>query len=175
MRHPRVAGSTRLLIKSVPPTSTGSLSCSNSLIRSCLQPWERSRHAQQRRLRCALGPVFAMNGWVFFGPYRRGQGLSASVGKYIGDEIAAATKTGGLASGSAKMVRLLETDHLNDQVAALTWLRTQKFVEADRTAVAGNSFGGIEAELGASTPTTIVDDAQCSQFPRANFFLSGRE
>src|SRR5438876_9197756 len=53
MRHPRVAGSTRLLIKSVPPTSTGSLSCSNSLIRSCLQPWERSRHAQQRRLRCA--------------------------------------------------------------------------------------------------------------------------
>jgi len=123
----------------------------------------------------ALGPVFAMNGWVFFGPYRRGQGLSASVGKYIGDEIAAATKTGGLASGSAKMVRLLETDHLNDQVAALTWLRTQKFVEADRTAVAGNSFGGIEAELGASTPTTIVDDAQCSQFPRANFFLSGRE
>lgn len=39
----------------------------------------------------ALGPVFAMNGWVFFGPYRRGQGLSASVGKYIGDEIAAAT------------------------------------------------------------------------------------
>src|SRR5438046_10376005 len=100
----------------------------------------------------ALGPVFAMNGWVFFGPYRRGQGLSASVGKYIGDEIAAATKTGGLASGSAKMVRLLETDHLNDQVAALTWLRTQKFVEADRTAVAGNSFGGIEAELGASTP-----------------------
>jgi carboxymethylenebutenolidase len=97
----------------------------------------------------ALGPVFAMNGWVFFGPYRRGQGLSASVGKYIGDEIAAATKTGGLASGSAKMVRLLETDHLNDQLAALTWLRTQKFVEADRIAVAGNSFGGIEAVLGA--------------------------
>ena len=25
----------------------------------------------------ALGPVFANNGWVFFGPYRRGQGLIA--------------------------------------------------------------------------------------------------
>ena len=24
----------------------------------------------------ALGPVFASHGWVFFGPYRRGQGLS---------------------------------------------------------------------------------------------------
>src|SRR6516162_6892517 len=37
----------------------------------------------------ALGPVFAKRGWVFFGPYRRGQGLSASAGKYIEDEIAA--------------------------------------------------------------------------------------
>src|SRR5437660_7236540 len=33
----------------------------------------------------AVGPVFASHGWVFFGPYRRGQGLSASVGPYIGD------------------------------------------------------------------------------------------
>src|SRR5438552_901408 len=91
----------------------------------------------------ALGPVFAMNGWVFFGPYRRGQGLSASGGKYIGDGIGAATRTGGLASGSAKMVRVIATDHLNSQVAALTWLRTQKWVEAERTAVGENSSGGI--------------------------------
>jgi dipeptidyl aminopeptidase/acylaminoacyl peptidase len=28
----------------------------------------------------ALGPVFASHGWVFFGPYRRGQGLSAAAG-----------------------------------------------------------------------------------------------
>src|ERR1035438_6701090 len=35
----------------------------------------------------ALGPVFASHGWVFFGPYRRGQGLSASAGPYIGDQI----------------------------------------------------------------------------------------
>lgn len=97
----------------------------------------------------ALGPVFAKYGWVFFGPYRRAQGLSAAVGKYIGEEIAAATKAGGLRSGAATMVRLLETDHLNDQLAALVWLRTQKFVKADRIAVAGNSFGGIEAVLGA--------------------------
>ena len=97
----------------------------------------------------ALGPVFAKHGWVFFGPYRRGQGLSASAGKYIGDEIAAATKTGGVTSGAATMVRLLETDHLTDQLAALAWLRTQGFVKSDRIAVAGNSFGGIEAVLGA--------------------------
>src|SRR5712692_3011245 len=96
----------------------------------------------------ALGPTFASHGWVFFGPYRRGQGLSASAGPYIGDEIAAAEKKGGISAGAAAMVRLLETDHLNDQLAALAWLRKQSFVQPDRIAVAGNSFGGIETVLG---------------------------
>jgi len=96
-----------------------------------------------------LGPVFARHGWVFFGPYRRGQGLSASAGAYIGDEIKAATKRGGVSSGAATMVRLLSTDHLNDQLAALAWLRRQNFVTANRIAVAGNSFGGILTVLGA--------------------------
>ena len=97
----------------------------------------------------ALGPVFASHGWVFFGPYRRGQGRSAAAGPYIGDEIAAAIKKGGTPAGAATMVRLLETDHLDDQLAALTWLRAQKFVEPHRIAVAGTSFGGIEVVLGA--------------------------
>jgi carboxymethylenebutenolidase len=87
--------------------------------------------------------------WVFFGPYRRGQGLSASAGPYIGDQIAAAKKSGGISAGAAAMIRLLETDHLNDQLSALVWLRRQRFVQANRVAVAGNSFGGIEAVLGA--------------------------
>jgi dipeptidyl aminopeptidase/acylaminoacyl peptidase len=97
----------------------------------------------------ALGPVFASHGWVFLGPYRRGQGLSASAGPYIGDQIAAAEKSGGVSAGAAAMVRLLETDHLNDQLAALAWLLKQSFVQPDRIAVAGNSFGGIETVLGA--------------------------
>src|SRR5882762_2722275 len=96
----------------------------------------------------ALGPVFASHGWVFFGPYRRGQGLSASAGPYIGDQIAAAEKSDGISAGAAAMVRLLETDHLNDQLAALAWLRRQDFVQSKRIAVAGNSFGGIETVLG---------------------------
>ncbi|MEO5894803.1 MAG: prolyl oligopeptidase family serine peptidase [Vicinamibacterales bacterium] len=36
-----------------------------------------------------LGPVFVERGWVFFAPYRRGQGLSAGAGPYVGDAIAA--------------------------------------------------------------------------------------
>jgi len=50
-------------------------------------------------------------------PYRRGQGLSAEAGPYIGDQIAKAVKDGGIHGGEETMIRLLETDHLNDQLA----------------------------------------------------------
>ncbi len=96
----------------------------------------------------AIGPRFAARGWVFFAPYRRGQGLSAAAGAYIGDQIEAATRRGGPGAGSAEMVRLLAGDHLDDQLAALAWLRAAPFVDLDRIAAAGNSFGGIETVLG---------------------------
>jgi carboxymethylenebutenolidase len=94
-----------------------------------------------------LGPVFIRHGWVFFGPYRRGQGLSAQAGPFIGDEIDMAKKEGGIPVAAATMVRLLETDQLDDQIAALAWLRKQSFVDPKRIAVAGNSFGGVETVL----------------------------
>src|SRR6267143_3817332 len=62
----------------------------------------------------ALGPVFAARGWVFFAPYRRGQGLSASAGPYIQDQIRAAVVHGGISEGASTLIRLLETDHLDD-------------------------------------------------------------
>ena len=113
----------------------------------------------------ALGPVFASHGWVFFGPYRRGQGLSASAGPYIGDQIAEADKKGGMQAAAETMVRLLTTDHLDDQLAALAWLRKQAFVQADRIAVAGTSFGGIEAVVGAERGTycAAIDSAGGAQ------------
>ena len=70
-----------------------------------------------------------------------------------------------MTAGAATMVRLLETDHLNDQLAALAWLRTQSFVNRDRIAVAGNSFGGIEVVLGAERRSycAAVDSAGAAQ------------
>jgi dienelactone hydrolase len=47
------------------------------------------------------------------------------------------------------MVRLLDTEHLSDQLSAADWLQRQTFIAKHRIAVAGNSFGGIEAVLGA--------------------------
>jgi dienelactone hydrolase len=142
-----------------------------------------------------LGPLFARRGWVFFAPFRRGQGLSRSAGPFIGDEIASARSkrirlgllvavpsvgllylfvarrrlqlvrlAWGLSlvliaalaihvsatrAAAETMVRLLETDHLDDQVGAFRWLAAQKFVDTRRIATAGNSFGGVEALLGA--------------------------
>src|ERR1035438_8703496 len=56
----------------------------------------------------ALGPLFASRGWVFFMPHRRGQGLSASAGPYIRDEMAEAFKSGGISAVATTMIRLLE-------------------------------------------------------------------
>lgn len=96
-----------------------------------------------------LGPFFTERGWLFFGPFRRGQGLSSSAGPYIGDELDRAGKSGGKKAEAAKAVSLLTGGHLDDQLAAYAWLEQQPYVAAGRIAVGGNSFGGIEAVLGA--------------------------
>ncbi|MFZ6756677.1 alpha/beta hydrolase family protein [Undibacterium sp. Ji50W] len=108
----------------------------------------------------ALGPLFASRGWVFFMPYRRGQGLSAKAGPYISDEIAAAQRRGGMSEAVATLVRLHSTDHLQDQLAGLQWLKAQSFVQVNQIAVAGQSFGGIQTVLGvAAYPYCAAVDA----------------
>jgi dienelactone hydrolase len=145
-----------------------------------------------------LGPLFVQHGWVFFAPYRRGQGLSAAAGPYVVDEIAAATRTrlrttlwpvvvatiavifailtvmrrqrAWLRRSAAAAVclvaavlslsiaadaradaimQVLQTDQLADHLAAYDWLKRQSFVDANRIATAGNSFGGIITLLAA--------------------------
>jgi dienelactone hydrolase len=52
----------------------------------------------------AIAPVYVSRGWVFFAPYRRGQGLSATAGPYIVDEANAAGKNGGVRAYAATVV-----------------------------------------------------------------------
>lgn len=96
-----------------------------------------------------IGPLLAAHGWIFFMPYRRGQGLSAKAGSYIGSQIKAAGDSGGEKAAVAKMIELLQGEQLDDQRAALKWLRLQNYVQKSKIAVAGNSFGGIEVILGS--------------------------
>lgn len=98
----------------------------------------------------AIAPHFLGKGWAFFMPYRRGQGLSEQSGRYILDEIKQARASGGITAASKKLVNLLSTEQLQDQIAAFNWLKANNLFDSNRIATAGNSFGGIEVILGAA-------------------------
>lgn len=98
----------------------------------------------------ALGPAFVARGYILFWPYRRGHGLSADQGPWVGDQIDAAEAEGGVELWSSVMTNLLQGPHLADQAAALDWLMAQSEVDTTRVYIAGNSFGGIQTVLMAA-------------------------
>jgi dipeptidyl aminopeptidase/acylaminoacyl peptidase len=83
-----------------------------------------------------LGQFFSDNGYVFFVPHRRSHGRSPRDPQV--DSL--------YNSGTNGLVALHET-HLEDQLAALDFLRRFPGVDRDRIAVAGCSFGGIQTIL----------------------------
>jgi carboxymethylenebutenolidase len=90
-----------------------------------------------------VAPYFVNKGYVFFVPHRRGQGRSP--GPYIMDEL---NMAGSRLSGERgrREIELHET-HLEDQVAALQYLQALPYVDKNRIAVMGFSFGGIQTML----------------------------
>ena len=97
---------------------------------------------------------FLPRNYVFFVPHRRGQGRSP--GPYIMDQVNAAG-----AARDALLVRLHET-HLEDQLAGLAFLRSQSIVIANRIAVIGFSFGGIQTMLAAERDPGYRVAVNCS-------------
>jgi carboxymethylenebutenolidase len=91
----------------------------------------------------SVAPFFVRKGYVFFVPHRRGQGRSP--GPYIMDEI---RKAGPRRERGRIDVDLHET-HLDDQLAALHYLQALPYVDKNRMAVMGCSFGGIQTMLAA--------------------------
>lgn len=85
-----------------------------------------------------LGHFFSRNGYVFFIPHRRSHGRSPRDPRIDGLYN----------SGRAGVVALHEA-HLEDQLAALEFLKRQPKVDRDRIAVAGCSYGGIQTLLAA--------------------------
>jgi dienelactone hydrolase len=90
-----------------------------------------------------VAPYFVNKGYVFFVPHRRGQGRSP--GPYIMDEL---NMAGSRLSGERgrREIELHET-HLEDQLAALKYLQSLPYLEKNRIAVMGFSFGGIQTML----------------------------
>ncbi len=95
----------------------------------------------------AVGPFFAGAGYVLIAPFRRGHGLSGDQGAFIGEVLDDVNKREGVDARSRMVIKLLEGDHLDDQQAALDYLRKLPYVAEKRIAVAGVSFGGIQTML----------------------------
>jgi len=94
-----------------------------------------------------VADIFVPAGYAVFAPSRRGH--DSSEGAYIRDLQDAEEKTLGPDRAGRLMVRLLETEQLDDQFSGIAYAKTLPFVNADRMVVAGCSFGGIESLLAA--------------------------
>ena len=102
-----------------------------------------------------LGPVFAKHGYVFLHPFRRGEGLSADQGPFIGDLLEREQIANGTEARKHLQFVLLTTNHLDDGLASLFYLRNLGMVEPHRIAVVGHSFGGQIALLEAEHDHTV--------------------
>ena len=95
----------------------------------------------------AVADIFVPAGYVVFAPVRRGHGFSE--GRYIVDEVARGRQAQGALAAERLVVRLMETEQLDDQLVGLSYVRRLEYVDATRLVVAGCSYGGIETLLAA--------------------------
>ncbi len=91
-----------------------------------------------------LGRFFSENGYVFFVPHRRSHGRSPS------DSLVDSLFEQGI-----RGVVALHEIHLEDQLAALRYLKELPYVDADKIAVAGCSYGGIQTILAVEANTEM--------------------
>lgn len=92
----------------------------------------------------AVAAIFVPAGYVVFAPVRRGHG--GSEGPYIMDQLRKAQEN---RAAGPLLVRLMEGEHLDDQLAGQAYLKSLPYVDQNRLVVAGCSFGGIQTLLAA--------------------------
>ena len=102
-----------------------------------------------------LGPIFVKHGYAFFYLFRRGEGLSADQGQFIGDLSQREESERGAEARKHLQFVLMTTDHLNDVLAGLAFMKSLPEVDARRIAVAGHSFGGQLTLLAAEHDSSV--------------------
>jgi Xaa-Pro aminopeptidase/dienelactone hydrolase len=102
-----------------------------------------------------IGPLYTRHGYVLFGPHRRGQGRSVGAAPYMNARLIAERQAHGDAAWGRLMVKLHETEQLDDQLAGIAYVKTLPYVDPDCIAVTGVSFGGIQTVLAAERATGI--------------------
>jgi carboxymethylenebutenolidase len=100
----------------------------------------------------SVAKVFVPAGYAVFATVRRGH--VGSEGPYVVDTLNAARER---LDGSAQvlLVRLHETEQLDDQLAGVAYAKTLPFVNVRKLVVAGCSFGGIQTLLAAERASTV--------------------
>jgi carboxymethylenebutenolidase len=94
----------------------------------------------------SVAKIFVPAGYVVVATVRRGHG--GSQGTYIVDTLNVHRERGD-GSDRALMVKLLETEQLDDQLAGMALAKTLPYVDRNKMVVAGCSFGGIQTLLAA--------------------------
>jgi len=112
--------------------------------------------ANRERQAAVLGPLFARHGFLFLFLFRRGDGRSAGQGDNSGDLMDRELAAHGQDGRNRIQLRLLETDELDDALAALAFLRSVSDVDPHRLAVVGHSFGGSLALLVAERNPAVA-------------------
>lgn len=102
-----------------------------------------------------LAPLFTRRGYAFFYPFRRGQGPSAGAAPFIQDQLDAEERAHGRSARQQLQDTLVETEQLDDVLAALAFLRSVEDVDASRVSLVGHSLGGQLTLLAAARDGTV--------------------
>jgi len=102
-----------------------------------------------------LAPVFLKHGYAFLYLFRRGQGLSVGQGLYMGDVLRREGAANGAEAAQHSQYVLLNTEHLDDVMEGLAFLKSAPGIDPHRLAVVGHSFGGQLTLLAAERDTAI--------------------
>jgi carboxymethylenebutenolidase len=102
-----------------------------------------------------LAPSFLKHGYAFLYLFRRGQGLSADQGAFMQDILQHEEATKGKQARQHLQFMLTTTDHLEDVIAALAFLKGTPAIDARRIAIIGHSFGGQLALLAAERDNAV--------------------
>jgi dipeptidyl aminopeptidase/acylaminoacyl peptidase len=102
-----------------------------------------------------LAPLFLKHGYAFMYLFRRGQGLSADQGPFMQNILQHEETAKGKEARQHLQFVLAITDHLDDVMAGLSFLKAAPAIDAKRVAIAGHSFGGQLTLLVAERDNTL--------------------